>query len=62
MMMYNEQGKRRNVMISLALSILLIVICVDGMAGGMGIPCVYGAQKRTVRVGFFPMEGYNEKN
>ncbi len=58
MMMYNEQGKRRNVMISLALSILLIVICVDGM----GIPCVYGAQKRTVRVGFFPMEGYNEKN
>ena len=59
--MYNERRKRRNVRTSLLLSVMLVMICVC-MAGGTGISRVHGAQKRTVKVGFFPMEGYNEKN
>lgn len=59
--MYNERRKRRNVRTSLLMAVTLVMICVC-MAGGIGISRVHGAQKRTVKVGFFPMEGYNEKN
>ncbi|MDE5698444.1 MAG: EAL domain-containing protein [Lachnospiraceae bacterium] len=61
-MMYNERRKVRNIRTSLAVSAVLIILCVCSMADGIGISQVYGAQKRTVKVGFFPMEGYNEKN
>ncbi len=57
-----KQRKRKNVRTSLVLSVMLIIICVCGMADGVGISQAYGAQKRTVKVGFFPMEGFNEKN
>ena len=60
--MYNERRKRRNVRTSLLLSVMLVMICVCSMAGGTGISHVHGAQKRTVKVGFFPMDGYNEKD
>ncbi len=60
--MYNERRKVRNIRTSLAVSAVLIILCVCSMADGIGISQVYGAQKRTVKVGFFPMEGYNEKN
>lgn len=60
--MCNERRKRRNVWTSLVLSVMLVIVCVCGMVDGIGISQVYGAQKRTVKVGFFPMEGYNEKN
>lgn len=60
--MYNERRKSRNIRISLALSVMLVTVCVCAMAGEIGISQVYGAQKRTVRVGFFPMEGFHEKN
>lgn len=60
--MYNERRKRSSVRTSLLLSVVLVIICVCSMAGGIGISHVHGAQKRTVKVGFFPMEGYNEKN
>ena len=57
-----KQRKRKNVRTRLVLSVMLIIICVCGMADGGGISQVHGAQKRTVKVGFFPMEGFNEKN
>lgn len=44
------------------MSVMLVIVLVCSMAGGTGMPKVYGAQKRTVKVGFFPMEGFNEKN
>lgn len=46
----------------MVLSVMLVIICVCALADRIGIAHVYGAQKRTVKVGFFPMEGYNEKN
>lgn len=61
-MMCNKQGKRRNVRAGLVLSAVLFIVCVCGMADGGGMLRVHGAQKRTVKVGFFPMEGFHEKN
>lgn len=60
--MYKERRKRRDIRTSLALSLVLVMVCVCGMADGTCVSQVYAAQKRTVKVGFFPMEGYNEKN
>ncbi len=60
--MCNERRKRRNVWTNLAVSVMLVIICVCSLAGGIGISHVHGAQKRAVKVGFFPMDGYNEKN
>ena len=37
----------------------ILVFC--GAAGALGIQKVHAAQRRTVKVGFFPMEGYHEK-
>ncbi|MDE6363885.1 MAG: EAL domain-containing protein [Lachnospiraceae bacterium] len=44
------------------LAVMMLFVCVCSSGGLLGIPQVYGAQKRTVKVGFFPMEGYHEKN
>ena len=40
------------------LLVLMLVAAIIASAGSTGV--VQGAEKRTVRVGFFPMEGYNE--
>lgn len=42
------------------MAVMLAIVC--SMAGAAGISQVRAAQKRTVKVGFFPMEGFNEKN
>ena len=36
----------------------MLVVALLASVGSIGV--VQGAEKRTVRVGFFPMEGYNE--
>jgi len=59
--MYNEREKRRIGQMNLVLSVILSIIFACSIAGGFGRLQVYGAQKRTVKVGFFPMEGYHEK-
>lgn len=40
------------------LLVLILVITLWAFVGSVGV--VQGVEKRTVRVGFFPMEGYNE--
>ncbi|MDE6664497.1 MAG: EAL domain-containing protein [Lachnospiraceae bacterium] len=40
------------------LLVFMLVAAIMASAGSTGV--VQGAEKRTVRVGFFPMEGYNE--
>ncbi len=44
------------------LAVMLLFLCLGGMGGFFGMPQVQGAQKRVVKVGFFPMDGYHEKN
>ncbi len=46
----------------LLLAVMLLFLCLGGMGGFFGMPQVQGAQKRVVKVGFFPMDGYHEKN
>ncbi|MEZ3478995.1 MAG: transporter substrate-binding domain-containing protein, partial [Lachnospiraceae bacterium] len=46
----------------LLLAVMLLFLCLGGMGGFLGMPQVQGAQKRVVKVGFFPMDGYHEKN
>ena len=58
--MYNKRRTGRIIRISLVLAVMLAIVC--SMAGAAGISQVRAAQKRTVKVGFFPMEGFNEKN
>lgn len=60
--MYNGRKGKINIGIRLMLSMVAVIMCVGGAADIFGIPLVYGVQKRVVKVGFFPMEGFNEKN
>ena len=60
--MYNGQKGIINFRRQLALLILAVILCISGMAAGLDMPQVYGAQTRVVKVGFFPMDGFNEKN
>mgnify|MGYP001132168801 FL=1 len=43
-----------------AISFLALMLAVTLLAFMGSVGVVQGAGKRTVRVGFFPMEGYNE--
>lgn len=60
--MYKKQKKGVSAMTGVILFVMVVILCVCGAADISGMPRVYSAQKRTVRVGFFPMEGFNEKN
>lgn len=59
--MYNKRKSRNKVKTGLMSLFLVVFLCVGEMACGFGMRQVYGAQKRIVKVGFFPMEGYHEK-
>lgn len=43
-------------------AVMLLSVCVGSVGGFFGVPQVQGAQKRVVKVGFFPMDGFHEKN
>lgn len=55
----NGQSKGTKYRWSVLLLAAILVFC--GAAGALGIQKVHAAQRRTVKVGFFPMEGYHEK-
>ena len=55
----NGQSKGTKCRWSVLLLAAILVFC--GAAGALGIQKVHAAQRRTVKVGFFPMEGYHEK-
>lgn len=57
---YNgEETKKKSMLDQRFLALLAaIAILVTMPAGSLGK--AHGAERRTVRVGFFPMEGYNE--
>ncbi|MBO5033704.1 MAG: EAL domain-containing protein [Lachnospiraceae bacterium] len=55
----NGQSERMKCRWSVLLLAAILVFC--GAAGALGIQKVHAAQRRTVKVGFFPMEGYHEK-
>ena len=60
--MDDRQRRRVKGWTGLLIAVMLLFLCLGGMGGFFGMPQVQGAQKRVVKVGFFPMDGYHEKN
>lgn len=60
--MDDRQRRRVKGWTGLLIAVMLLFLCLGGMGGFYGMPQVQGAQKRVVKVGFFPMDGYHEKN
>ena len=59
--MYSGQKRKMNIRKQLMLSVVAGIIWICSVAGIFGMPQVRGAQNRIVKVGFFPMDGFNEK-
>ena len=60
--MDDRQRRRVKGWTGLLIAVMLLFLCLGDMGGFYGMPQVQGAQKRVVKVGFFPMDGYHEKN
>ena len=60
--MDDRQRRRVKGWTGLLIAVMLLFLCLGDMGGFYGMPQVQGAQKRVVKVGFFPMNGYHEKN
>lgn len=59
--MFFVQKFKRNFKVCITLVMFITMLFLLGQAGIGKSGRVYGAAKRTVKVGFFPMDGYNEK-
>lgn len=55
-----DRTKRAVYCIAIFLSLAVLMLLAVGNIGNLGIKRAYAAEKRTVKVAFFPMEGYNE--
>lgn len=59
--MNDEHKRKKKVNYRWNLLFLTMILLLCGAAGAHSIQKVHAAQRRTVKVGFFPMDGYNEK-
>lgn len=59
--MYNRKKSKISRRKRSAFFLLALMMYICSMMQIFGMPQVYGAQKRVVKVGFFPMDGFNEK-